>query len=1134
MIYWSRVVALMLFRALGELLDWLRRPLPKLLLSVGAVTAALAAAGWAAGVNWPLLVARSAPVARRLAALDAGTASVGRWLTAWNVLSIWAFLLVGWSIWRARRQLVIGRFEDFSEKTAGLSSAGFGALVATQLASLNALFRDFDAGQQFQATRGALTGLNAAFLADGAADSLDTAVSSEASFALGPIKLPVGVVVGLIGRLVRGPTLTGHIHRDGPDRIVTVRLAGSLGSRTWLITERVQHDEKGAESWKPALELADGVAHRVFTELSIGPTVRWEALAEFSRGVRAYRTSLRIARERLLNLRVAERRLIAAQGEDENFDLAYYNLGIVYTELAAIDRAKRGQLDPAYGNMLDAAVSAFEQAREKGPSRWCTKYALAHTSLRQAIDAFNVDRPQAALLHLSTALDFGNDALRCAPDNAARAQTISVIAGAAWWRAWRLNPDEPNAIELQRAGTVARRGARTAWRALCRARLTAAPQRGDVESPRERSAGIAAASLRDLAQIQLFYANIMGGVEAPSRGMRWTRRSLLKQATGSLTLARALAPNDAELCADLGTALQSRGKWAAAAKAWRAATRLDPNNSEAWAALALALANTDDRQAAREAALRIFTLGHLATSEAIAQLQQANARQLGLFEEIGELANERAAATGMLQRARFLVRFFRLSWRLGERRVLSFGVASTRLAQLAVNPEALAPYRADLDAIAKRADGLYLIRQETSRLRDKGGDGIEELSALLQQQREAEHPWEVGDVGFALGDLYFQQEELDKALAVFRDLVAFLDSSLHSEIKRRGLHVVLSRILRLQGQPAEALAQAHRAIQRDPLSAFERIELGRVYFDLEEYANAQQAFEDALKFAPNDPELHRDAARAQLLQVHQCKTKEARAARLESARQELAVALDLYDREEGARQSARYDLANVEQYLGNAHEGLRELRALRRSGYCPLMMRLEIADALLSTQEWVESEEEFVAVAAELDAEAEQHGADHVPERPWDSDHVLGTASAWAHLGIASTYSERDIKLAEALAHVEKARESLQKTTTSSVVATWLAACDYVEGEIRLKQDSVEPAIASLERALHRRVDSNTYLKCAEALARRIELAGKGTQHAPTARRAMDYLAEAERLDFTNRNAAIVDRLQAKLQLLSP
>lgn len=221
-----RYLTLWLARGLGAVCDLLRKPVALNLLLLFVVAGTLATADRMSGLSWSglrgALVARPggeppqgpvdtkapAPPVKPSPPPTGGTQptvpAAGRvWLTPWNVLSVWAFGLLTWSVVRARRRLVVTRFEDFTDKRAGLDVAGFGVLVAAQLSSLNELFRQFEPGSAIQATPARLTPLNATFEADSAGPELEKAVSSEASFALGPLRLPVGFVMGLVGRLVQ-------------------------------------------------------------------------------------------------------------------------------------------------------------------------------------------------------------------------------------------------------------------------------------------------------------------------------------------------------------------------------------------------------------------------------------------------------------------------------------------------------------------------------------------------------------------------------------------------------------------------------------------------------------------------------------------------------------------------------------------------------------------------------------------------------------------------------------------------------------------------------------------------------------------------------------------------------------------
>ncbi|MCM8595336.1 hypothetical protein [Accumulibacter sp.] len=215
----------------------------------------------------------------------------GSWLTLWNVLSIWAFGFVVWSVGQARRRLTVAAFDDFSGKQAGLDVPGFGVLVAAELSRLSDLFTEFEADRAIRTIPEKMTPLNATFQTDAPGRFLQQAISSETSFALGPLRIPVGTILGLVGRLAQGPVLSAQIHRDGDRRIVTARLGGSRGERTFRIVDEALHGEGEQTVWRSARDLAREMACRVFADVAMGGTVTWRALDGFAAGVGAYRES---------------------------------------------------------------------------------------------------------------------------------------------------------------------------------------------------------------------------------------------------------------------------------------------------------------------------------------------------------------------------------------------------------------------------------------------------------------------------------------------------------------------------------------------------------------------------------------------------------------------------------------------------------------------------------------------------------------------------------------------------------------------------------------------------------------------------------------------------------------------------
>jgi tetratricopeptide (TPR) repeat protein len=1051
------------------------------------------------------------------------------WLTWTNLLSVWAVGFLIWTILRARRQLVIGRFDDFTDKKAGLDVSGFGVLFATHLSGLNELFRETEPGQAFQSIPDRLKAVDALFQSGEEGTTLDKAVSSESSFALGPLKLPVGFVMGLVGRLVRGPQITGQIVRDGGTRIVTARITGRLGERAWRIVDPARGGELDKEIWGPAAELADELGCRVFADLALGPTARWEALQKFAAGVRAYRRSLRRPAERSQSLREAEHRLIDALAQDPGFDLAHYNLGVVYAAL----------------NQPDAAASAFERALEQNARRWSTHYALAVTNIERGMAALQRGEIEPGKLYLSKTVDHCERARRLAPDHGAVAQVLVINTLVFWWRGHQMWPNLPEAqsADFTTAARYARQAVSHAWKALCSAEAGIGTHSGDLTATRERTRGLAVRSLNDLATIQLQIADKFG-VEQPGRPerpgplqLRLVRKALVKQASRGLRQARALAPETAQLSLDLGNSNQIQRRWKASVRPLRDAARLNPTSPEAWASLALALAHLGLVYNAREATQRVWERPDLASERALNALIAANHILASFMDELDAFSErgQRIATQGSKLRMllSLFLPFMRLSYRLAARRWVDLSSGTEALKRLLANKEERDATRAAHVAMNERAAAFASFQATVDQLTEQKGAGIQSLSVLYETQRLAGHPWEAAAAGSSLAGVYLGEGMTTEAQTCLEGLIEYLRNSLDSEIKRRGLHAFLARVLRKQQKRQEALAEARKAVEIDPLSFYERNELGWNHFELTEFAAAQQAWEKALVLRPEHAGLHVSLGLAHLRQLSESKDNAVRNRQLDTARRYLETALELYDRKEDGRNDAVYLLASVYTSAGAHPEAVRHLRSLEHTGFCPTVVKLQLADSYFSNNEHVLAEEGFQALAAQLDGEIAASNPDAPLRSPLGEEHVLGSAAAFAHLGVAGSLVSRQIRLDEALDQVAKARLCCANLKNRQLAANWCATSDYAEGWILLRQDKIDPAILKLESALSVGSIAELYLVLAEALARRVEIAGKGPAQAPTVRRGLFYCSEAERQDWTNQLTKRIAPVLARLQALA-
>jgi tetratricopeptide (TPR) repeat protein len=279
------------------------------------------------------------------------------------------------------------------------------------------------------------------------------------------------------------------------------------------------------------------LACRIFTDVALSGAVRWQATAQFLEALRKIRECLRAPNNRRLRLQEAERLLIAALAEDQEITYAFYNLGVVYTEL----RTTESEDSVARRSYFASATRAFEQEIAHTPARWEAYYALAQTyhDLGRYDDVGHLcDR----------VIDAGATMLD-------RAKAYNLKAHAQR----RLERPGP----AQQSVESAYDAVAAAWQGLCRAEFT----------------GLRSARAREIASHCLVDASAIRD-DAVGESFHAVRRSLRH--------AAALTPAAPGPRATLGLIAVKRGHPRMAVRELRRAIRIDPANAFLWAALALA------------------------------------------------------------------------------------------------------------------------------------------------------------------------------------------------------------------------------------------------------------------------------------------------------------------------------------------------------------------------------------------------------------------------------------------------------------------------------------------------------------------------------------------------------------------
>ena len=506
----------------------------------------------------------------------------------WDAVGLLATLaFLSWAL-RARRRLVVEEFADHLSPSAatpgdaaapreagGSRTAGLATLLTLALTRLADLHHGTDQPSvvSTHAESGGRKGkmVLADISRDADPDFLRNAVSAESNVSLGPLNIPVGLLVGLLGRFARGPRLVGSLHRDGELVTLTAQVSGAGRAYGWKV-------KRSCDAVEPPLDaMVEELACRIYTDLAMDRTTKWRATRRFGDGLDAYRDTLRTPLNRRLNLRLAERSFLEASAEDQNFDLAYYNLGVVYRDL--------GKPQAAYG--------AYVRTIELNADRLEAYYALAANRWQQG--------DYAAAVALCDRVLAGEPGAM-----AAEAHNLRSLA-----LGYQLSGGDPGWREVLHGQ---RRAVKTACRTLRRAYLSTGEDR---DRPIERAR----------VELSTCLVTLTFACREAAVGKNHWQRTLAR-AESLIQRAVALDPSASHVRYSLGDVRSERGLHREAAAAFREGAQIAPEDFDLWAHLALALAKAGERSDAMGAVRRALGSPY-SVSEAALQVVANALRCLG-------------------------------------------------------------------------------------------------------------------------------------------------------------------------------------------------------------------------------------------------------------------------------------------------------------------------------------------------------------------------------------------------------------------------------------------------------------------------------------------------------------------------
>lgn len=872
--------------------------------------------GW-----WPLLSTMLLVLAA--AAILWSVGEGGQVTLARAVLAVFLVMLARW-LFRTRGRVVVESFVDFTKEDAKAVS-GLSTLLVTELGRLRELYQQINdlslptaVGVESHGGfgRGKEAGVFLTVSADDATNVLEDAVASDAGISVGPAKLSLKPILTFINRVSRGPRVVGSVHltEAGGGPTLTAQLLGKGECITWRIEQ--PREPESPEQRKAFLDsMVRELACRMFSQLTLRGSVRPKAVEAFNEYMQLYDEARRTPRDRARLLKQAQDELLKGVAEDEHFDLAYYNLGVIYMQLSHTERVAEQATDDATSKARfdrseldagrrEAARVAFERATIKNPERWEAYYALAVTVFSEIQPEIEIDkRPREdgrRYDQLREVISRCDQALAVAPDRAANLAAIYDLRGMAQSR---LGDDFPAALSSHRKAVY------HAWIEYCRARRRDATRPDGTPDLVAYARANATAALHNLALTHERRTLIAKRTSLQTQ-LDWAAAH--RNFRRALRLAGGGSANAAASRFERGCALERRGRHKRAAKQFKLAARIHARSSEYHARWAQALAGQGaDAEARRYAQLAVDLLAQPFSQAVLPFATDATSLRCKAALEALKTTYRRLAD----EDGKKWVSDAEDLWSTIEDS-FSFIDPKTRRRRKTRKPLLKA---AELEI---RRRSLKKAREESRPHIPAPEDDVRMLTDSLT--------WQLDQIELAVGRLYAEGRDWEQARAAFRRLVNRLTNEKRTKrIVEFGAYAHRARALREcdERRYVDALEVAAEGIRRTPLDVESRREAGRAHFALRQFSDALDAWEHALWISPGDPYLHYEIAMC-FREIARDQTDEIdRRQKLDCAKKHFDKAQELFDGEDLSGEAwSRLWRGKIALEAGEPMEGLEYLK----------------------------------------------------------------------------------------------------------------------------------------------------------------------------------------------------------------
>ena len=1008
--------------------------------------------------------------------------------TWFNLLTVLAVYTLTWlAIWvaKARRRLVVEEFVNYAGKELEQAVAGMANLLTTKLAHLHDLYSVVDEQRAIPTAAWTSESLDATISVDDVEAFLKDAVTSQSKLSLGPLEIPVGVLMSLVGRFVQGPRILGSLHKDKDHLMLTAQSNKKGAAFSWRVEYTLTPEEVAQARPVDLSKLVDELSYRVFTDLTMRSTFRWRAAASFSKGLREYRDCLRTPKNRINGLKHAEERFVETLTEDIKFSLAYYNLGVVLTELGR----------------KDAAISAFEQAMIEDPKSWNAYYALALSCFENG--------EYYRTFHLCRRV---TDRKKVGKANIAKAYHLKAQAKLAMEE--KRGPVQSAAC-YDDAIQNCEKALKYARRALYWAEITqqdSAAAGNDKVLKLETLVGLCISNLAKMYNKQA------------KRSGEKAKRSYFAQVEqlfwGAFDLRSTDATYEALSHVQLSETYYLQQKYTKATRQLRIAVRAAPDRVDYWAKLALnhALAlQANEADESKELPdedyedfifetiidfasdkAEIFAPARKETSEAYAILTKLNIHHQGKCERIKAIAE-----------------------------FLDLGNKVDDLLRQANVAQSFATLE-DMCKTYERQEVLHFFQVAFGLGRVYAHSGQQQqLNALMQKLvtmeeefTRADRPgqeWELGQLRRILATLYHQageceqeargkldpeiQRNSEQAAKYYEAAIAVLAKKHPREISIQHLRSSLATVfLQLPGKRQAALQVAQEAIQLDALNHNNYEILGDVYFGCGDFERAIMAWKDAIQHKntltvqPYGPELHIKIGKAyvKLAQSHhgRCFKEEESQEAISFMLQALACCGDEHAL---PRLKVCHALGYFYCERGEYEMALNYLRQAQSFDYAPCTSTFYLAYSHLRNVEYAAALQQFAWLQTLLE---KVHGQpEDIVERDTVGHIPLAEMQALALWGQAIIYTERGVNLPGALRLAEDALQlvgPLQKSPHLQFPGRYAHCKGYILykiGDAEHDPVQIEQAITFLKQAVELEAQAEFYLHLALACESKLSAA---------------------------------------------